>query len=530
MIRCLSGYLGSLMEGASTPNLFINPPVVDFRPSTTHCGDCACKLVVRKTRLRVASTLHIGQFHARETVLICPACGRTYRSEELCTLVAPGANFGYDVMIHAGKALFLRHRNEEEVVAELAERNVQISLREVSLLGTKFITYLAMAQRRCAPDIAADMQSRGGYICHLDATCEGGNPLLMSSIDSLSDIVLGNVKLPAESEANIVPFLERIKKSYGAPFALVHDMGKGILAAAGKVFPGVPDFICHFHFLRDIGKDYLGGEYDIIRKRLRHHGISAKLRYRAKQLKAVIDRNPEMIRALESTVRDEVPASDGREFIPTAGTYSLIQWVLQGKSDGDGYGFPFDHPLLTFAKRIRNLHAILEKLQPEHLRGRWQDNKPYFKVDHELKDIMKDQALWKAVEAIEKKTIPFEKLRRAMRIAPVSGRNGLNDEGRKENIRTIEARVKKFRSWMIHRKNHAQDPANAKMIKQIDKYWEKLFADPLPVQTPSGPLLIQPQRTNNILEQFFRSLKRAHRRRTGNASSRRMLRTILAET
>ena len=44
------------------------------------------------------------------------------------------------------------------------------------------------------------------------------------------------------------------------------------------------------------------------------------------------------------------------------------------------------------------------------------------------------------------------------------------------------------------------------------------------------PCLIQPQRTNNILEQFFRSIKRANRRRTGNASSRRMLRTILAET
>ena len=68
------------------------------------------------------------------------------------------------------------------------------------------------------------------------------------------------------------------------------------------------------------------------------------------------------------------------------------------------------------------------------------------------------------------------------------------------------------------------------MIEQIDKYWEKLFADPIIVQTPTGLVLIQPQRTNNILEQFFRSLKRAHRRRTGNASSRRMLRTILAET
>lgn len=124
------------------------------------------------------------------------------------------------------------------------------------------------------------MQTRGGYICHLDATCEGGDPLLMSSIDSLSEIVLGNVKLPAEDEQHIVPFLRRIQEAYGIPLALVHDMGKGILKAVATVFPKVPDFICHFHFLRDIGKDFLGTEYDIIRKRLSKHGISAKLRYR----------------------------------------------------------------------------------------------------------------------------------------------------------------------------------------------------------------------------------------------------------
>jgi hypothetical protein len=139
--------------------------------------------------------------------------------------VPPGANFGYDVMVYAGKTLFLQHRNEEEVVADLAKKNIQISLREVSLLGIKFITYLSMAHQRRAPEITADMQSRGGYICHLDATCEGGNPLLMSSIDSLSEIVLGNVKLPAEDAEHIVPFLQRIKKAYGIPLALVHDMG-----------------------------------------------------------------------------------------------------------------------------------------------------------------------------------------------------------------------------------------------------------------------------------------------------------------
>ena len=530
MIRCLSDYLGSLIDGASASNLFISPPLVDFRPSITHCSDCGSKLKVHKTLSRTVSTLHVGRFHARETVLTCKPCSRRYRSEELCALVPSGANFGYDVMVYAGNALFLRYRNEEEVVAELAAKNVQISPREVSLLGMKFITYLSMAHQRRAPEITADMQNRGGYICHLDATCEGGNPLLMSSIDSLSDIVLGNVKLPAEDAEHIVPFLERIKKAYGIPLALVHDMGKGILKAIAIVFPKVPDFICHFHFLRDIGKDLLDADYDIIRKQLKKHGINGKLLGRAKQLKTVIEQNPELIQALESTIQDEVLPTDARRFIPVVSAYTLIQWALQGKSEGHGYGFPFDHPLLTFSKRIRHIHTVLEKLQPRQLRGQWQDNIPYFKIYHDLKNIIKDGRFWNAVEQIEKKIVVFEKLRKAMRIAPTSSQAGLNDEGQKGHIRTIEKGVEKFRTWLTGHKNYSQDRAAQKMIEQIDKYWKKLFAAPITVQTPTGSVLIQPQRTNNILEQFFRSLKRAHRRRTGNASSRRMLRTILAET
>ncbi len=462
--------------------------------------------------------------------LTCKSCGHTERSEELCALVPPGANFGYDVMVYAGKALFLRHRNEEEVVAELAQQNVQISPREVSLLGMRFVVHLALAHQRRAPDITKDMQTRGGYICHLDATCEGGDPFLMSLIDSLSEIVLGNVKLPAEDEQHIVPFLRRIKEAYGIPVALVHDMGKGILKAVATVFPEVPDFICHFHFLRDIGKDFLDAEYDTIRKRLSKHGISAKLRYRAKQLKADLDRHPELIKVLESGIENALLPAETRQFMPVLNVYALIQWTLMGKSEGHGYGFPFDHPHLAFAKRIHCLHSEVKKLKTIQLRGERKDNKPYFKVYLDLEKVIKDRTLWKTVSEIEEKITVFERLRKAMRIAPTSGRHGLNDEGQKGNIHTIEKRVKTFRVWLTRRKNYPQNLAAQKMIAQIDKYWEKLFADPITVQTPAGPILIRPQRTNNILEQFFRSLKRANRRRTGNASSSRMLRTILAET
>jgi len=68
------------------------------------------------------------------------------------------------------------------------------------------------------------------------------------------------------------------------------------------------------------------------------------------------------------------------------------------------------------------------------------------------------------------------------------------------------------------------------MIDQIDKYWNKLFADPITVNSPNGRLDIQPQRTNNILERFFRDLKRSHRKRSGTISLNKTLRHILADT
>jgi len=472
----------------------------------------------------------VGTFRAREVILRCRQCGGTHRSEELAALVPPGANFGFDVMVYAGKALYLRHRNEEEVVAELAERNISISPREISALGQRFIVYLAIAHGRATENIKQAMQLRGGYVCHLDATCEGRDPFLMSSLDSLSEIVLGSIKLPSEAKEHITPFLERIKENFGIPVALVHDMGVGILSAVKAVFPGVPDFICHFHFLRDIGKDLLEAPYDRIRKRLRKHRISHKLRQRAQFLKRKIEQNPEIAHMLTIDLEDLVRPTTPRQWLPWVNSYALIHWALAGKTEGNGYGFPFDRPHLAFAKRLRLLYSHLEKLKEIQLRGNSKGSRMYFKILADLKPVMQDHILLKAVDEIDTRITVFERLRKAMRIAPQSGGQGLNDEPARTNIRTIEHRVNKFCAYITQRKGYQQDLTVQKVIAQIEKYRAKLFADPIEVQTTSGTIWIQPQRTNNILEQFFRYLKRGNRRKTGRRSSGRMLRTMLAET
>ena len=80
----------------------------------------------------------------------------------------------------------------------------------------------------------------------------------MTGLDSLSKFVLGNVKLPSERADHIIPFLRQLRSDYGSPIACVNDMGTGICKAVAEVFLGIRDYICHFHFLRDVGKDLIG--------------------------------------------------------------------------------------------------------------------------------------------------------------------------------------------------------------------------------------------------------------------------------
>ena len=98
------------------------------------------------------------------------------------------------------------------------------------------------------------------------------------------------------------------------------------------------------------------------------------------------------------------------------------------------------------------------------------------------------------------------------------------------DIRSIEEGVKHFRNWLIHDNRFEEQNDYGKMIKQVDMYWDKLFADPIEVNTSQGQVTFQPQRTNNLLERFFRDIKRSHRRKSGTQSMNKKLRVMLADT
>ena len=129
---------------------------------------------------------------------------------------------------------------------------------------------------------------------------------------------------------------------------------------------------------------------------------------------------------------------------------------------------------------------------------------------------------------IEQKITHFDQLRNVMRIAAPDSGQGLTMKG----WRGPHSRQggPGFRESQTITALSESDLSYRKMVKQIDKYWETLFADPIAVDTPAGRVMIQPQRTNNLMEQSFRFLKRDGRKKTGHRWLSKTLVAILADT
>lgn len=502
--------------------MFQDKPTIYFYPQDNSCrqGD----LKVLKSRKKTVVTLDVGPFCAKETLLIDSSDGTVYHSQQLRSLTPYRCTYGYDVLVCVGYGLFIHSHSEQQIIEQLAHKNVSISQREIGFLGRKFITYLAIAHQQSRQRLKQFMSFKGGYILHLDGTCEGDSPHLFTGMDGIAKIVLDNIKLPSEKAELLIPFFTKIKQQYGDPVALVHDMGQGILSAVKEVFKDIPDFICHFHFLRDIGKDLYGNEYAKIRTRLQKHKIRGLLRKKAKALEKLIGDNTQAAcQLLEGIEKGRVDTSFLNN-MPAISSYAMIHWALDRSGQLEGYGFPFDCPHMIFYQRLKVLHGLINTA------GKVQFDKRFFSLWRPLTKIVEDQQLKRAAVQMEKKVKIFKKLRKALSITVSESKKGLNDDGQEADIKSIAKKVKIFREEVVVDEKLCQTKPYKKMIEQIDKYWDKLFADPITVDTPNGQITIQPQRTNNILERFFRDLKRRNRKKSGTMSLNKTLKSILADT
>lgn len=501
-----------------------------MRPEIERCPICQKSLNIYYTEKRSIINFYIGKFTVHCIYLYCPDHKeQKFRPEEIYELTPKYCNYGYDILIHCGKALFFFNRTVAETVAELKQRNILISSSEVSFLAQKFIIYLAILHKESGQRLKEYMTAKGGYILHIDGTNEGASPHLISALDEISSIVLDNIKIATEKAEAMIPMLRKIKETFGDPLAIVHDMGKAMLNSTSAVFEGILNFICHFHFLKDIGNDLFEKEYSLVRSRLKYHGISTKLHYRIRQLNVNKDHHFDINQIVSILKTDKLPETMDPHSIKYT-CYVLIEWAFEGKKHGDGFGFPFDRRHLVFHQRLTLVSQFAEELKQKYGSDCSKILKPVQLLSKDLQPITNDVEIQNILPLLLQKIKVFDKLRQAMHIMLPDSNRGLNDNGEPVEIKTIEKCVTDFRKWLIKKEYYHQVPGYQKMIEQIEEYWDKLFADPIKVKTENGEITIQPQRTNNISELFFRGIRRSYRKRTGNNRMAKFLQTMLKDT
>jgi len=512
--------------------LFKEIPRLKFCAEQKNCPVDKGPLQVLKTGERTIKSIGIGTFRAHHTVLYCnqhPEVG-TWCSEELAQLAPDNGNVAYNVIVEVGKLRFMENRQVAEIQTILFNKHaVDISMSEIDILIAKFIFYVAAVHQQSIHLIRQQIKVQGGYLLHIDATCEGDSPKLVSSVDSVSGFVLYSAKISSENKAAIAALLRQIYRYFGRPHAVVSDMSKAIQAAVVEVFGNIPHYICHFHFLAAIGKLLFNKEHDALRNALSQAGVSGKL-------KAISNHLRKNFAALSSNDIEQYLATPEKLGTTTEATdmlvYYLMLWILDHASDGNGYGFPFDQRYLNFYERLQTAQTLLNEVKTYY--STTADNDAMvWKLYHLIQTIVADSALKSTVTLFKAKLSVFSQLRQALSVAPQATRNGLRQRSEQascQKLNTIKTAVERFMQSLEQQIKQTEDKALRSTFTSVKermlKYWDKLFADPFIVEVTGEKKMFFIHRTNNIMEQQFRLFAYSYRRVHGNRSIRRNLENI----
>lgn len=487
------------------------------------CRKCQRPLQVRLTRRRTVLSLVYGKFVARERHGYCPyhLDLPPARSRKLSRIVAPGCKVAYDLVAAVGLARFLECRQAEEIQMELSRQGgIEVPVRTINELSQKFVAYFQVVHQSSIPLLRREMHQRGGYILHIDGTCEEGSRVLLVCLDSLSGQVLESRKISSENVEEVGQVLRDVNRDWGCPLAVVHDLRKSLITAVGSVFPGVAQFVCHFHFAADVGKDILSPHVDRLRNLFRRTKVRPKLRALCRSLKkfaATQDRGEHVLSAI-------LDGPSGKQLhdlsTPEAvkGTvHALATWILAFSHHGDGYGFPFDVPYLTLYDRVLEVDQVLRQASPT-----WCVEKRgplgTLKRLKEILDIVVASEhtveFRRIVVETKREQRIFEQLRSALRICPKGGTQRRNDDGASNHFSPADhkAMLESLRRSLKRKARRAASPKACEIVvEHLDKYWDYLFGHVL----KKRPKTIVVPRTNNVEESLFRTIKRQCRRLHG---------------
>jgi hypothetical protein len=511
---------------------------VDAEPEP--CSVCGGAMHVQKTRRRHGITLEHGRFIAHETVYVCAArCRRddgtlaTRRASALAERLPPKGTVGYDLIVFVGLARFVEHRQREEIRAALAERGIVLSTGEISHLGRRFLAYLAALHEARSDALRAALEKDGGWPLHVDATGEDGRGTLLVVYTGWRRWVLGSWRVPTERSDALLPRLRDVVGRFGAPCAIMRDLGRAVTEACDKLVAelkrNIPVLACHFHFLRDVGRDLLRASHDELRALLRRFKVKAKLRALTRAIGRALGTD---IADARRSLNDWQSHREEGHVLPEgqtglAAVRAMAQWVLDYRADGEDLGFPFDVPNLDLYERCltvcRASDAFLRR--PPSDRRVQRALKRLRGIVHPVES---EVPFEKTARRLRNRRALFSELRAALRLRPKAESGSkeataapvLTIEQAAAELRDIEAAVLGLSVSLQERRPqrgpaHDQREAIDVVITHLQRHGDRLFGHAISIPENAGGGVRLVDRTNNSLEGFFREMKHGERRRSG---------------
>lgn len=495
-----------------------------FASGQQYCPICGRPTEYYKTTSRRSfSTIRFGKVTFRESQVRCgvhthgveDGAPLIYGSAFLRSLAPAGWTIGFDVIVYVGKQRFLKYRQVEEVREALQAQGIDCSPSSVSRWADFFLAAVECLHYAKTQKLRRLIELRGGYLLHIDATTETTSDTVFVCVDRVLGAVLLTERISSENEEEIKKALRRLKALFGPPIGIMRDMSGRIAAAVQEVFPGVPDRICQFHFLRDIGKDLLGKPYVQMGHTMVRLKINADLRRMRREMEKTIP--VEEVQRASALLRDtskleQLPAAVVREHEAVL-ALRLVNWCLDHASDGEGLGFPFDLYRIYYCTRLNRTRLRLARYERRH--PRVMQRCPCLQQLRDIVARVTDDTLREELHKIRSLHQHFLSLRSVFRFettakAPLASTMSV---GTLKEIRAYNRGLIAYTKHLLEAEGR-EDITDAEKIilKHLKTYQLRL---PIPEQLAELLSHGKLDRTNNFEESMFRDLKRGQRRQVG---------------
>lgn len=505
--------------------------VVVVAASEGPCSTCGGRRRVQKTVVRRGVSLSLGNVQIRRTVLVCArGCHRRgttadRRPAALASVFPVRTTVGYDVMVRVGLERFVHHQQRDAIRDALAAEGVELSTGEISALAVRFIDYLETLHRARAPELRAALKADGGWPLHLDATGEDGRGTLLVPYAGWRHWVLGAWKLSTERADLILPRLREVADLFGAPCAVMRDLGRAATEAAASFVAErklrIPVLACHLHFLADVGKDLMRHGHDELRDGFRQFKVLAQLRSLVRELGRRL--GPHLPQARQGLLRWQGLAEEGHRLPEGRAGLAVVrasaQWILDFAADGRDQGFPFDVPMLDLYDRCRQAGRAADaflRTPP----GDAQVRKACERFRRMLQPVDSQVPFEQQARRLRARRGLFERLRSALRLAPKSSGGAASHNStavaaaQLDQIRLAVKRLTADLRRQRPERGPAQDLRGAidLVLEHLDRHGPTLWGHQIHLRGGRTRLV---DRTNNALEGFFHTIKHGERRRSG---------------